>query len=60
MTAERLQRKRHLRSLKIRKGEAQKIQKAEYDQLIAKRVAEKKQEVAAAKAARKSAKKTQA
>ncbi|GAK62000.1 40S ribosomal protein S6-b [Moesziomyces antarcticus] len=60
VTASRLQRKRHQRSLKIRKAEAQNIQKKEYEQLLAKRVAEKKTEVAAHKAARKASRKTQA
>jgi len=51
VTPERLQRRRHLRSLKRRKLEKQKEQKVEYDVLIAKRVAEKKAKVAAIKAA---------
>ncbi|EEB92937.1 hypothetical protein MPER_08477 [Moniliophthora perniciosa FA553] len=51
VTPVRLQRRRHLRSLKRRKFEAQKEQKAEYDALLAKRIAEKKAKVAAVKAA---------
>jgi len=51
VTPIRLQRRRHLRSLKRRRIEHQKEQKAEYDSLIAKRVAEKKAKVAAIKAA---------
>jgi len=50
VTPLRLQRRRHLNSLKRRKLEAQKEQKAEYDVLLAKRVAEKKAKVAAIKA----------
>jgi small subunit ribosomal protein S6e len=53
VTPIRLQRRRHLRSLKRRKIESQKEQKAEYDALIAKRVAEKKAKVAAIKASHK-------
>jgi len=55
VTPIRLQRRRHLRSLKRRKLESQKEQKAEYDALIAKRVAEKKAKVAAIKASHKTA-----
>ncbi|PPQ93165.1 hypothetical protein CVT25_002592, partial [Psilocybe cyanescens] len=51
VTPIRLQRRRHLLSLKRRKIEQQKEQKTEYDVLIAKRVAEKKAKVAAIKAA---------
>ncbi|KAJ7481750.1 40s ribosomal protein s6-b [Mycena latifolia] len=51
VTPMRLQRRRHLRSLIRRRTEHQKEQKAEYDVLIAKRVAEKKAKVAAIKAA---------
>ncbi|KIY48433.1 ribosomal protein S6e [Fistulina hepatica ATCC 64428] len=51
ITPERLQRRRHLRAIKRRKIEKQKEVKAEYDALIAKRVAEKKAKVAALKAA---------
>ncbi|KIL63470.1 hypothetical protein M378DRAFT_79714 [Amanita muscaria Koide BX008] len=50
VTPIRLQRRRHLRSLKRRRIEHQKEQKSEYDALIAKRVAEKKAKVAAIKA----------
>ncbi|KAK7041483.1 40S ribosomal protein S6 [Paramarasmius palmivorus] len=50
VTPVRLQRRRHLRSIKRRKFEAQKEQKAEYDALLAKRIAEKKAKVAAIKA----------
>lgn len=50
VTPLRLQRRRHLNSLKKRKLEHQKEQKAEYDVLIAKRVAEKKAKTAAIKA----------
>jgi len=46
----RLQRRRHLHSLKRRKLDHQKEQKAEYDALMQKRVAEKKAKVAAIKA----------
>jgi len=55
VTPIRLQRRRHLRSLKRRKLESQKEQKTEYDALIAKRVAEKKAKVAAIKASHKTA-----
>ncbi|KAF8196050.1 40S ribosomal protein S6 [Pholiota molesta] len=50
VTPLRLQRRRHLNSLKRRKLESQKEQKAEYEVLLAKRVAEKKAKVAAIKA----------
>jgi len=50
VTPIRLQRRRHLRSVKRRRFERQKEQKTEYDVLIAKRVAEKKAKVAAIKA----------
>jgi len=50
VTPLRLQRRRHLNSLKKRKLDHQKEQKAEYDVLIAKRVAEKKAKAAAIKA----------
>ncbi|KAH8082841.1 40S ribosomal protein S6 [Cristinia sonorae] len=53
VTPVRLQRRRHLRSLKRRRVERQKEQKAEYDVLLAKRVAEKKEKVAAVKASHK-------
>jgi len=50
VTPLRLQRRRHLNALKKRKLDHQKEQKAEYDVLIAKRVAEKKAKTAAIKA----------
>jgi len=50
VTPLRLQRRRHLLALKKRKLDHQKEQKAEYDVLIAKRVAEKKAKTAAIKA----------
>ncbi|KAM0789822.1 hypothetical protein ACM66B_006671 [Microbotryomycetes sp. NB124-2] len=50
VTPERLQRRRHLRSLNRRRTERQKLQKAEYEQILAKRLAEKKSSVSAAKA----------
>jgi len=50
VTPIRLQRRRHLNSLKRRRLERQKEQKSEYDVLIAKRVAEKKAKAAAFKA----------
>ncbi|KAF8155686.1 40s ribosomal protein s6-b [Crassisporium funariophilum] len=50
VTPLRLQRRRHLRSLKRRRLEHQKEQKSEYDALMAKRIAEKKAKVAAIKA----------
>jgi len=53
VTPIRLQRRRHLRSLKKRHLEHQKEQKTEFDALIAKRVAEKKAKAAALKAAHK-------
>ncbi|KAF9517690.1 hypothetical protein BS47DRAFT_1483140 [Hydnum rufescens UP504] len=53
VTPIRLQRRRHLRSLKRRRIEVQKEQKVEYEALIAKRVAEKKQKIAAVKASHK-------
>jgi len=53
VTPIRLQRRRHLRSLKRRKLEQQKEQKAEFDSLIAKRVAERKAKAAAIKASHK-------
>jgi len=49
VTPIRLQRRRHVRSLKRRKIQSQKEQKAEYDALLAKRVAEKKAKIAASK-----------
>jgi len=53
VTPVRLQRRRHLRSLKRRRIERQKEQKTEYDALIAKRVAIKKEKAAAFKASHK-------
>jgi len=53
VTPERLQRRRHLLSLKKRRFQVQKEQKAEFDALLAKRVAERKEKVAAAKASHK-------
>ncbi|KZP06318.1 ribosomal protein S6e [Athelia psychrophila] len=53
VTPIRLQRRRHLHSLKKRRIEHQKEQKTEYDVLIAKRVSEKKAKVAAVKASHK-------
>ncbi|KZV65976.1 ribosomal protein S6e [Peniophora sp. CONT] len=53
VTPQRLQRRRHLHAIKSRKIEHQKEQKAEFDALIAKRVAEKKEKVAAIKASHK-------
>ncbi|KAJ3816789.1 40s ribosomal protein s6-b [Lentinula raphanica] len=50
VTSMRLQRRRHLCSIKRRKLEHQKEQKAEYDALLSKRVAGKKAKVAAIKA----------
>lgn len=55
VTPMRLQRRRHLRSLKRRRLESQKEQKAEYDALISKRIAEKKAKAAAIKASHKAA-----
>jgi small subunit ribosomal protein S6e len=53
VTPIRLQRRRHLRSLKNRRLDAQKAQKSEYESLIAKRHAEKKAKLAAIKASHK-------
>ncbi|KAA1475005.1 ribosomal protein S6e [Dentipellis sp. KUC8613] len=53
VTPIRLQRRRHLHALKVRRLLSQKDQKAEYDALIAKRLAEKKEKVAAIKASHK-------
>ncbi|KAI0346643.1 ribosomal protein S6e [Trametopsis cervina] len=53
VTPLRLQRRRHLRSLKRRRIDHQKEQKAEYETLLAKRVAEKKEKAATIKAAHK-------
>jgi small subunit ribosomal protein S6e len=49
----RLQRKRHLRALERRRIDRQREQKAEYDTLLAKRTAEKKERAAAIKASHK-------
>jgi len=53
VTPQRLQRRRHLRSLQKRKTESQKEQIAEYKTILAKRVDEKKAKVTAAKTAAK-------
>lgn len=53
ITSQRLQRQRHLRSLKKRKTEVQRDQKKEYDQVVAKRTAEKKERSSIARAAKK-------
>ncbi|KAL8277601.1 hypothetical protein RQP46_010033 [Phenoliferia psychrophenolica] len=58
VTPERLQRRRHLRSLKKRKTEQQKVQVAEYKTVLAKRLAEKKVKVQAAKIKKNAARKT--
>ncbi|EAU89691.1 40s ribosomal protein s6-b [Coprinopsis cinerea okayama7 len=55
VTPLRLQRRRHLNAIKRHRIERQKEQKAEYDALLAKRLAEKKAKVAAIKAAHKTA-----
>ncbi|KAH7929952.1 ribosomal protein S6e [Leucogyrophana mollusca] len=55
VTPLRLQRRRHLRSLNRRRIDRQKEQKAEYESLLQKRVAEKKAKVAAIKASHKTA-----
>jgi len=55
VTPERLQRRRHLHALKRRRFEHQKEQKAEFDALMQKRVAEKKEKAAAIKASHKKA-----
>ncbi|SCV74641.1 BQ2448_7670 [Microbotryum intermedium] len=52
VTPERLQRRRHQRSLKRRKTEQQKVQVEEYKQILAKRLAEKKESAAVAKKAK--------
>ncbi|CEH12861.1 40s ribosomal protein s6 [Ceraceosorus bombacis] len=54
ITSQRLQRKRHLRSLKKRTTERQNAQKKEYEVVLAKRQAEVKERNAAARAQRKS------
>jgi len=53
VTPIRLQRSRHLRSLKNRRIDQQKAQKAEYDAILGKRLAERKQKLAAIKASHK-------
>jgi len=53
ITPVRLQRRRHLRSLKRRRLDRQKEQKSEYDALIQKHIAEKKEKAAAHKASHK-------
>lgn len=50
VTPLRLQRRRHLRALKVRRTEAQKEQKADYEVLLAKRTAAKKEQAASLKA----------
>jgi len=55
VTPIRLQRRRHLRSLKRRRIERQKEEKTEYEALLAKRVAEKKEKAATIKAHHKKA-----
>ncbi|KAI6097246.1 40s ribosomal protein s6-b [Pisolithus croceorrhizus] len=55
VTPIRLQRRRHLRALNRRRIDRIKEQKAEYDTLVQKRVAEKKAKVAATKASHKTA-----
>ena len=52
VTPERLQRRRHLRSLARRKTEVQKAQIEEYKAVLAKRLSEKKQRNVATKAKR--------
>ena len=53
VTPQRPQRRRDLHAINTRKIKHQKKQEAEYDALIAKRVAEKKEKVAAIKASHK-------
>jgi len=53
VTPIRLQRRRHLRSLKTRRLERQKEQKTEFDTMLAKRLAERKEKAAAIKASHK-------
>ncbi|ELU41656.1 40S ribosomal protein S6 [Rhizoctonia solani AG-1 IA] len=55
VTPLRLQRRRHLRAIKRRRIESAKEQKAEFDELVAKRVAEKKQKIAAKASQKKAA-----
>lgn len=49
VTPQRLQHRRHLRSIQKRKTQSQKDQIADYKAIVAKRVDEKKQQVALAK-----------
>jgi len=60
VTPIRLQRRRHLRSLNRRRMDRQKEQKAEYETMVAKRAAERKQKQAAARASHKGVKATPA
>ncbi|GAA5883465.1 hypothetical protein JCM16303_003811 [Sporobolomyces ruberrimus] len=60
VTPERLQRRRHLRSLARRKTEAQKVQVEEYKTIVAKRLSEKKEVAKAAKAKKTAARKASA
>lgn len=53
VTPMRLQRRRHVNALKRRHLERQKETKAEYDALLAKRIAERKEKAAAHKASHK-------
>ncbi|CEL57683.1 40S ribosomal protein S6-B OS=Schizosaccharomyces pombe (strain 972 / ATCC 24843) GN=rps6b PE=1 SV=1 [Rhizoctonia solani AG-1 IB] len=55
VTPLRLQRRRHLRAIKRKRIESAKEQKAEFDELVAKRVAEKKQKIAAKASQKKAA-----
>jgi len=55
VTPIRLQRRRHLRAINRRRFDRQKEQKAEYDAILQKRLAEKKAKVAAIKASHKTA-----
>lgn len=52
VTPERLQRRRHLRSLVRRKTEVQKVQVEEYNAIVAKRQSERKERVAGVRAKR--------
>ncbi|KAF5093148.1 hypothetical protein D0Z00_004217, partial [Geotrichum galactomycetum] len=58
VTPQALQRKRHLKSLKLRNAQAQKDAAAEYAQLLAQRLAEKKAEKAEIKKRRASSLRT--
>jgi len=55
VTPIRLQRRRHLRSIKNRKRDVQKAQKSEYEAILAKRHAERKQKLTALRASHKKA-----